>query len=270
MGGLHYLVLTGEASWNTVEEALVSERAFLRTFVAEQGVQTNEVQRCWTLLPCFLELSRRTGSDTFDLLEFGPSAGLLLCWDRYGYGYEAGRWGDDAAPLELHGEERRPIPAELLARRVKVRERLGIDLAPVDVTTEEGALVLRSFVWAGNEARMDRLDRAIEVLRRDPPALVRGDVLELLPEHLERRRAGALTIVMQVASAGYLHSAGRARLRELYATAGENAPLAVVETTQALDGSHQHWGLRISHWPGGESEVVAHADFHGTWLEWLA
>jgi hypothetical protein len=51
--------------------------------------------------------------------------------------------------------------------------------------------------------------------------------------------------------------------------AGQDGPLAVLGTGQALDGSHQHWALRISYWPGGESKALAHADFHGSWLDWF-
>jgi hypothetical protein len=263
-------VLRGRASWDDVGAALDEHAGFLRRFVAEQGVQTNEVQRCWMLLPCFLELSRRTGLTDLDLIEFGPSAGLLLYWDRYRYRYAAGEWGDDDAPLELHGDERRPVPADLLALRPRVASRVGIDIAPVDVTTDEAALLLRSFVWADNTERLERLDRAIGVVRRDPPTLVRGDFLDVVPPYLERRRADALTVVMQIASAGYLDDAGRARLRELYAEAGSDGrPLALVSTAQPDDGSHHFYGLRITYWPGPVTEIVAHADFHGAWLEWL-
>jgi hypothetical protein len=262
-------VLCGEADWEDVGGALDRHADFLRRFVAEQGVQTNEVQRCWMLLPCFLELARRTGVDSFDLVEFGPSAGLLLYWDRYRYVYEAGGWGAAGAPLELRGDERRAVPAELLALRPTVRSRVGIDREPVDVTSDEGALLLRSFVWADNRDRLERLERAIEVLRRDPPALVRGDFVELVPQYLRQRRDDALTVVLQIASAGYLDEGARERLRDAYATAGSQGPLALVATSQPRDGSQNYYGLRITNWPSGESEIVAHADFHGRWLEWL-
>ena len=48
----------------------------------------------------------------------------------------------------------------------EVRGRVGIDRSPIDVTTEDGARLLRSFVWAGQEGRMERLDRAIEATSR--------------------------------------------------------------------------------------------------------
>ncbi len=32
---------------------------------------------------------------------------------------------------------------------------------------------------------------------------------------------------------------------------------------------HDYWGLWLRLWPGGETRLLAHADFHGAWLEWL-
>ncbi|MGZ4394165.1 MAG: DUF2332 domain-containing protein [Gaiellaceae bacterium] len=260
-GGLHYLVLGGEASWDAVPEALVRHRGFLRRFVAEQPVQTNEVQRCWMLLPCFLEAARRAGAETLDLIELGPSAGLNLAWDRYAYSYERGVWGPAGAPFELRGEERRPVPAELLRLTPRVRGRVGIDRSPIDVTTEESARLLRAFVWPDQHWRLELLDSAIEAVRRDPPRLVRGDFAELLPDALAGRRSDGLTVVFETAVLGYLDSAGRRRVYDALAASGAEGPLAFV--------SNPHEGMILQLWPGGQREEVARVDFHGAWLEWL-
>lgn len=39
---------------------------------------------------------------------------------------------------------------------------------------------------------------------------------------------------------------------------------------QPLDGSHDHYGLFVQVWPDGERVEVAHAEFHGAWLDWRA
>jgi len=269
LGGLHTLVLTGRASWDDVDAALAHPEL---PQLARRPVQTNEVRRSWTLLPCFLELARRTGAETFDLLELGASAGFNLLWDRYGYRYEAGTWGRPDALLELDGAEREPVPAGLLAFAPRVRRRVGVDLDPVDVTTEEGALRLRSFVWPGQTGRMERLDQAIEAVRREPPELVRGDLVELLPRLLAERQPDALTVVFQTAVVGYLPEAGWAQAQAALAEAGRDAgrggPLALVWTDRPAPDVHTHWGLWLRLWPGGEPELLALADFHGAWLEW--
>jgi hypothetical protein len=102
-------VLAGDATWADVGAALEQHAAFLTRWTAEQGVQTNEVQRSWGLLPGFLSLA---DGRPFDLLELGPSAGLNLVWDRYRYRYSTGDWGE--SELELTGDDRVPPPAALL------------------------------------------------------------------------------------------------------------------------------------------------------------
>jgi hypothetical protein len=271
LGGLHYLALSeGVDPWSDPVPVLEERRDWLKRFLRTQNVQTNEVQRSWVLLPCFLEIARRTGVETLDLMELGPSAGLNLVWDRYRYVYANGVWGSTGARLELAGEERRPVPRSLLARRPRVHGRVGVDVAPVDVTTEKGARLLKAFVWPDQTWRLDLLDRAIAELRADPPELVRGDAAELLPGLLRARREDALTIVFETAVLGYLPRERRRRVREAIEHAGEAGPLAFVSTGLPADEAFTHYGLYLRSWPGGEQVLLAHADFHGAWLEWLA
>lgn len=268
-GALHYLVLQGRASWEDPLAALVEHRGFIRRYVAEQGIQTNEVQRSWMLLPCFLEVARRTGADVFHFVEIGPSAGLNLVWDRYGYRYANGTWGPRRARLVLEGEERTPVPSELLALMPRVGSRVGIDVAPVDVTSDEGALLLKSFVWPDMTSRLELLDRAIAALREDPPEIVHGDVVEELPAALARGGEDAVTVVVDTAALGYVPEEGRRRVYAALAEAGERAPLAFVHAREPRPNEHTFWGMCVQLWPGGEREIVEHADFHGRWLSWL-
>lgn len=261
LAGLHYLVLGGLAGWGAVDEALEEHADFLRRFVAEQPVQTNEVQRSWVLLPLFLHA---VGSADVHVVELGASAGLNLVWDRYRYRYEAGEWGPQDTPLALAGEERRSLPARLLAEAPRVLSRIGIDRAPVDATTEEGARLLRSFVWADQDERLERLERAIRALRADPPELVRGDVADVLPGVLERLRPGGMTLVFQTAVFGFLTSEARARVREQLDAPGRE--LVFVSSGPPRDDPRS-WGMRIFR-PGGQREFVGHADFHGAWLDY--
>jgi hypothetical protein len=269
LSALHLLVLEGRARWDDVPEVLDREADFLRDYVARVEIQTNEVQRAWPLLPCFLELARWSGIETFDLVELGSSAGLLLLWDRYRYRYDAGSWGRREAPLELGGEERtRGVPAELLRTTPRVRRRVGIDRNPLDLRDRDDLLLLKSFVWAGQDARLARLDAAADALRDDPPDRVRGDIVDVLPLELARRDEGALTVVLNSAALDYLDQAGRRRVRDALERAGAEGPLAYVTTTQPASGTHRYWALAAKLWPGGERRELAYADFHGVWLEW--
>ena len=261
LGGLHYLVLEGKASWDDVGAALVEHREFLSRWAREQDVQTNEVQRSWALLPGFLTVA---DGRPLDLLELGPSAGLNLMFDRYRYRYGSGSWGDGA--LELTGDDRTSPPADLLSRRVSVARRRGIDLNPVDVTTEEGARLLQSFVWADQAVRLERLRRAIEIVRSDPPELMRGDYVEALPAVAADRVDGAQLVVFQTASTMYLGPGGTTRLRAALHDAARDQPLVFV--TAGSPPNDEGYSLEVERYPDGRSERLGVFDFHGEWLDW--
>jgi hypothetical protein len=261
LGGLHYLVLGGEASWGALDAALERHALFLRRWCGEQEVQTNEVQRSWALLPAFLSLD---DGRPFDLLELGPSAGLNLLWDRYAYRYSSGVWG--SGELELHGDDRVPPPAALLARRVEVVRRRGVDLSPIDVTTSDGARTLKAFVWPDQPGRLERLQRAIDVARRDPPELIRGDYVAELPALLRDRVPGAQLVVFQTASTMYLDRPGAERLRAALHEAGGREPLVFVTTGRAPDDDG--FALEVERFPDDGPTRVAVFDFHGAWLDW--
>ena len=276
-GGVHYLELSGvepyalSGEWEDFRRALVGQRDFLAGFLQEQAVQTNEVQRCFALLPAFLTLAKESGSGLLDLIELGPSAGLNLLWDRYAYVYRNGSWG--SSELILRGVEYAPMPGEVLKPRVEVRSRCGIDLNPVDVTTEHGARLLRAFLWPGRVERAQRLRTAIEILRRDPPVLVRGDYVELLPALLEERDDAALTVVFQTASTGYLHPDQRAELRGLLEAAGREGPLGWISTRAVEEREEKRedsYELEVALWPGGKRRFLLRCDFHGNWVRWRA
>jgi hypothetical protein len=269
LGGLHYLALSqGIDPWRDVRSVLLDRQEWLARFVAEQGVQTNEVRRCFGLLPCFLTVARTAGAPLLDLVELGPSAGLNLLWDRYRYRYAAGTWGREEGAVELSGEERGKVPGRLLDVQVAVRERVGIDLDPVDLTSAEGALLLMAFVWADRRDRLERLQRAIEVLRANPPRLIRGDYVELLPEVLSSRRPGALTVVFQTASMGYLSDDERERVYAALDLAGGEGPLAWVTSAFGDSEADHGFPLEARIWPGAPQRLAA-MDYHGAWLDWL-
>ena len=182
-----------------------------------------------------------------------------------------GSGGPADALLELDGEERRPVPAELLALAPRVRRRVGLDLDPVDVTTDEGALRLRSFVWPGQPERMERLDRAIEAVRAEPPELRRGDIAEALPRLLAERDRDVMTLVFETAVLGYLgEERWAARRRQALAEAGRDGRLGVRLDRASRPRTCTRTGAcGSSSGRAASPKLLAHADFHGAWLEWL-
>ena len=276
-GAVHYLVLSEAAPdalsgrWEDFAAALVAHEDALRRRVATQGVQTNEVQRCTFVLPALLAAAAETRLP-LELVELGPSAGLNLLADRYRYRYANGAWGPEDARLEL-GVDERPgrVPAGLLAQELVVRRRRGIDLAPVDATTRDGYLLLRSFLWPGLDQRLERLEAAAATLRelRQRPELIRGDFVRSLPALLDERPADALTVVFETFSAIFLPAETAAELERALDTAGaDGRPLAWVSVVHGGDlPTDGDFELKLRIWPG-PARLAARVDPHGNWLDW--
>ena len=275
---VHFLVLSGVAPdalsgrFEDFAAALAEHEDALRARLETHGVQTNEVQRCTMLLPTFLAAGGETGLP-LELIELGPSAGLNLLVDRYRYRYANGSYGSADALLELtvaEGDGR--VPAALLEHELVVRRRRGIDLAPVDATSADGYLLLRSFVWPGLDERVRRLDAAVETLRRAPeqPELIAGDYTAVLPALLADRPADALTVVFETFSTIYLPEVAARQLDEaLESAAADGRPLAWVSVRRWELGAGRDaaFELELRVWPGA-AHVVARVDPHGNTLDW--
>ena len=276
---VHYLVLTGAAPdalsgrFEDFATALREHEETLRTRLETHGVQTNEVQRCTSILPTLLAASAETHLP-LELVELGPSAGLNLAVDRYRYRYANGTFGPTDALLELTVDEHGGrVPAALLERELVVRRRRGIDLAPIDATTPDGYLLLRSFLWPGLDDRVARLDAAVETLRRmrDRPELIEGDYTRVLPAVLADRPADALTVVFETFSVVYLPEEAARELSEALETAAaDGRPLAWVSVRRwdMSAGGDAVFELELRIWPG-PARVVAHVDPHGNGLDWI-
>jgi hypothetical protein len=269
-GGAHYLVLEGRAEaywdgddpWPAFRRLLEDHREWLRALVTEQGVQTNEVRRSWVLLPGVLAARP---DELVDVVELGPSAGLNLVFDRYAYRYLHGSWGRDHSGLVLTGREHTLVPRQVLARKVRVRRRIGIDRDPVDATSEDGARLLQAFVWPDQPERLARVRRAIELLREDPPQLLRGDFVDLLPDVVER---GMPTVIFDSNATEYLDDERFALLARRVEEAGRDTPLAWVSVELPRSEPITGYVLEAQSWPGGVRRRLAHVHYHGAWLDW--
>ena len=268
-GGVHYLELSGmvQHPWAKFRGVLDANREWLARFVAEQPIQTNEVQRCWGLLLGFLTVGDER---PVDLVELGPSGGLNLYWDRYAYRYGDERWGDPGAGLELSGSAEGGPPRDLLQKEVEVGRRIGIDRRPVDVTTDHGARLLEAFVWADQTDRLDRVRRAIEIARQDPPRLLDGDYVEVLPALLAERDLDILTVVYHSVSTVYLRQEERDRLEEILAAEGLRGSLARISyEIDRETPTFYGFALDVETWPDGRRRL-ARLDGHANTMDWVS
>ena len=205
----------GHTIWPLFRQALIDHHDEVRTLIA-RPCQTNEVARCAALFGGFLEVAHRTGKP-LRILEIGASAGLNLRWDLYRYESADGAWGDPESPVTFGHHFDVPPPMD---RAATVAERKGCDLSPVDPTSEDGALTLRSSVWADQLGRLSLLDGAIEVARTAPIELEKADAVSFLERELARSTPDVATVIFHSIVMQYVAPEDRDRIAQLIAEAG--------------------------------------------------
>ena len=202
-------------SWLVENWPRVLEVAMTRT------VQTNEANRCATLLP---PLSRIDGP--LALLEVGTAAGLCLFPDRYGVDYATPSGvrridppdGPSEVVLACTVDDEASVPS----RYPDVVWRRGIDLDPIDAADPDAIDWLANLVWPGpdHDPRVTRLRAAAAIAAVNPPAIVQGDLLDRLTDVAASAPADATLVVFHSAVLLYLDADGRRRFADLMAGLG--------------------------------------------------
>jgi hypothetical protein len=290
LAAVHGLVLSGEApelaafypstggtwdpvlGWEAFEQVLQSRLGEVRSLLT-QPPQTNEVGRSASLYGGLLHLVEAVPLPV-RLFEIGASGGLNLRADCYRYVAGGTSYGPEDSPVVFDPAWSGQVPAVEL----RIAERVGCDIAPVNPLSSEGALTLTSYVWPDMPERLARLRGALEIARRVPADVRPEDAVSFL-NGLELSQ-GHVTVVWHSIMWQYLRRADRAaveaRLEELGAQATESTPLAHLRLEPHHVISHEHgaegWEYRVDLqiWPTGERRVLGRAAPHGQELVWGA
>lgn len=283
LGALHREVLAGrapelaahwpgdpDAAFCAVEPLLAAPPETLLDALTRDP-QTNEVGRAPGLAAGLAEAARRVGGLPIRLFEIGSSAGLNLRLDRFWYDAGDGRtWGDPASPLRFVGDAfAGPVPFGVAPTTIS--ERRGCDIHPIDATTTEGSLRLRSYVWPDNPERMQRVDAALAVAATMPVTIDAASADEWVDEHLHPVE-GTVTVLVHSIMWQYLPPAAQDRIRSVLRDRGRvasaSAPLAWVRLEPAPDFALAD--VRVTLWPDGDEHVLASSGYHSPPVTWTA
>ena len=287
---VHYLLLRGAApalssfyasltpdpglavdSYPHFRDFCMEHESELRDLMSTRLVQTNEVARCSYLRPAFAFIADETQGLPLSLVDVGASAGLNLLWDRYAYDYEGhGLTGDRRSPVriavEVRGDHSPPIPHD----SPSVAFRIGVDLNPVDVKDPDSALWLRALVWPGHERRADRLQAALSLALSNPPALVAGDVLNVLPAILVNVPARTTLCIFHNHALNQFSQEDRHLFTALVDECSKDREVYLLSAEGRRGQGFV--SLELARIRNGDRSVreLAKVAPHGRWLEWTA
>jgi hypothetical protein len=259
----------GAGAWPAFRRVLVEHASELRPLL-DQPPQTNEVGRAASLVGGLGHVVDRWPLPV-RLFEIGASAGLNLRADHFRL-ESAGR--DGVGPVDspvVLGDAwlggRPPATAPL-----RILERQGCDIAPVDPLSQEGRLRLTSYVWPDQASRLARLRGALQVAAQVPATVVRRSASDFLVDL--RLQPDAATVVWHSVMWQYLDPAERVsieqRLDDLGHTASAKSPLAHLrlEPRRRTPSSPIEFLVMLRTWPGGDERILGSAPGHGLPTTW--
>jgi hypothetical protein len=266
LGAVKYL-FGAQEDWPRFQRVVSAHADAIRDVMLRRSTQTNETARCATLLPALMQLPQPLA-----LIEVGASAGLCLLPDRYAYDYGRQKLAPahiDAPPvLPCAADEQTPIPNAL----PDIVWRAGLDLDPIDVNDSDQCAWLEALVWPEQHERLARLRAAIAIARRDPPRLVRGNLLTDLAPLAAQAPPNATLVIFHSAVLAYVWPQDE-RDRFARDVAALNAVWITNETPDVFPFIWAKAGNRRM--PGNfllavNGEPVAWTDHHGASMRWIA
>ncbi len=259
-------------------EFLDEHRGKVLERITGRSTQTNEVRRAALLRPALHRIADEVDRP-LGLVEVGAAAGLLLLVDRYAYDY--GDNGDDNGDLVLSC---RSVGSDLppIAPPFTIGTRLGIDLNPLDPADPGDARWLQACIWPEHTERRRLLERALEVAAEDRPLTLRGEALDLLSDAVARIPADHHAVVFHCATLAYFPTEARQAFVDLLHAVARTRPLSWIAiegpflpalARQEQDADQEppdttYFQIGLSRLPK-DSRLLASADPHGTWIQWL-
>jgi len=269
-----------------------AQRPAIEAHLRHSRTQTNEIGRCAVLWPALQHIARLRGREALSLIDFGCSAGLNLGVERYHYRYPEFSLGAAPGPgvpvieCDWLGDAPAPAPAPQAWR---LEQRLGLDLAPVDLRDASALRWLQACLWPYDRERAQRLQQAVALSRGHEPELRQSaDALGLLAQRLAQEPAWAAgqPVLFNSWVLYYFEPEAlaqhRARVAELILRHGlvwlsaespsqcppglRPAPLAggLQEDAATL------WTLQWAEAGRLCQQALAWSHPHGRWLQWLA
>ena len=277
--------------WPLFRELALTDRHVAQS-LRTRSTQTNEVGRCAALLPALAQVAAQApgappnGFRPLGLVEVGASAGLNLVFDHYGYCYEpSGPELNAGSALTLSCTLRGPAVPPVPAEFPPIASRVGLDLAPVDVSDRLQSRWLVACQWPDQPDRIHRARTAIALAHGDRPEVVAGDAVADLAPLVEGVGDYALPVVFATWALAYLTVEQQrafmteldrlAEARDLTLVVAERpASVAGIDMAPRPDGvpDAMATALVCFDWRDGARTSTRLADLHphATWLEWLA
>lgn len=261
-----------EHGYHALRAFFIEYDTTIRHLLSTRRIQTHHLERCGPMFPAFCLAARQLKAKQVGIVDIGTAGGLHLFWDQYAYDYASlGTFGNSTSAVRCQWQWRGTVPKnpQEFLTAPKVASRVGIDLAPIDLRSEEGRRWSAAFEGTSGQA----LEDALNIADRNAHTIVAGDCIEQLPTVLARMPGEVTPLVMHCFTALQFSPTTRQALETILLEAGRARPLARVSLDSDLD-SQAPATVEISRYTsvGKQTQTVARGEHPLSicdWFEWI-
>ena len=274
--------------WDVISAAIVQHTDVIKQFI-QHVPQTNETNRCTTLLLGFLYAMHIFNNNNLHCYEIGSSAGLNTQWQKYCYNIDTVddhgnthtvKLGTTDSAVRLGSEWRVPVPQQLaninfVPDNISVQ---GCEQGTIDLHDKRSVLRLQAYVWPDNIVRFERLKAAIQIAQQCNVHIDQADAAKWCEQNMILH-TNKITVLQHTIVWQYLPETTKHRIEQHMIKLGKQAtkqsPLIWVCLEKSDQGSNWDFEVTIRYWPNSNNDInqmpakqlLAKSHPHGTWVD---
>jgi len=232
-------------------------------------VQTNALNRCAYLMPILSSLFQ---SQEVNIIDIGTSAGLTLNLDKYEYHYN-GNYFLGQSPVKVRSEIRDGDMPKFESI-VKLNKKIGIDQNPLDLETKENSNWLRALIWADQIERVEKIEEAIRIAKKENNQLERASTIAEFQEIILNQDNNFPLAIFHTHTLYQFTPEERIEFWSLVDAIGKERDLTYLateySTVQQNDYGIKGVIIEVTNYNKGtkSSQLVAETNGHANWIKW--
>lgn len=232
-------------------------------------VQTNALNRTAYLMPI---LSNLFGNKEISIVDIGSSAGLTLNMDKYEYHYN-NKYSFGKSSVIIQSEIRKGTLPKF-NNPVILKNKIGIDQNPLNLTIIENEKWLKALVWADLNERFNKLSNAINIAKNNPITLLKGSDTNFFKNVIQSQHKELPLVVYHTHTLYQFSQKKREEFWDMIDTVGKKRDLTyiAVEGSKVFHINYKSNGVlvELTEYKNGNktNKILAETNGHANWIKW--
>ena len=264
-------LFTGRLTGTAISDVYSKYRAFVlenapevQETLAARSVNKNEIRRSACLRALLISVCDLMGWPRVHLVDIGCSIGINLLLDDLPAGHPPHeRQSGEAEILTAHTRVKAGRPPQ--SPMPQIQSRIGLDTERLDPNDPDDRNWVLSHILPEDSGQMEAMNKALDILAKNPPGVLVGDASELINEAVDQLSRDVPVVFLHSLMLHQLRARQRARLLTSIKEISSERPCARI----SMELSGELCQLRLfSPDTQEDGALMGVADMDARWMTW--